>query len=183
VNSNSDQKRERLSQGFVHVYTGQGKGKSTAALGLTLRAAGAGLRVFLAQFLKCGQFSEIKALKRFDDLVTVRQYGSGGFIKDQPEEKDFALARQGLEETRQALLSGEYDMVIMDEANVAVHHGLFGPKALVDMIDQKPKHVELIITGRHADKRVIEKADLVTELLEVKHYYSEGTSARKGVEF
>ena len=107
-------------KGFVQVYTGNGKGKTTAALGLALRAAGAGLNVFIGQFLKQGDYSEINALKRFDDLITVRQYGQGHFVRGEPSPEEVASARTGLTELRAALVSGTYDLVIAEEGNVAV---------------------------------------------------------------
>ena len=168
--------------GYVHVYTGDGKGKTTAALGLALRAAGAGMNVFIAQFAKARTCSEHKALERFSDLVTIRRYGSGRFIGDRPTESDKAATRQGIEEARSALLSGAYQMVILDEANVATKLGLLPVEALVALIAERPADVELVITGRGADASVIEAADLVTEMRAVKHYHERGVQARPGIE-
>ncbi|MFW6138831.1 MAG: cob(I)yrinic acid a,c-diamide adenosyltransferase [Spirochaetota bacterium] len=169
-------------KGYVQVYTGNGKGKTTAALGQALRAAGGGLRVFIAQFLKGIHYSELDSLKRFEDLITVRQYGKKGFVKNHPAARDKHLALQGLEEAKQAVISGNYDMVVLDEANVAVHMGLFPVEKLLEIIDQKPRHVELIITGRNAHNQLIARADLVTEMKEVKHYFHNGVKARRGIE-
>ena len=169
-------------KGFIQVYTGDGKGKTTAALGLAVRAAGAGLRVFIAQFMKGREYSELKALERFRDLITVKQYGLRSFIEDKPSDDDIRCAAEGLREVREALTSGAYDLVILDEANMAVHFGLFTVDQLLDVMEAKPGHVELVITGRCSDPRIIEKADLVTEMVEVKHYYSRGVKARKGIE-
>ena len=168
--------------GYVHVYTGNGKGKTTAALGLALRAAGAGMKVFIAQFAKARTCSEHKALERFSDLITIRLYGHGGFIGDQPTESDKAAARQGLEETRSALLSGAYQVVILDEANVATRLGLLPAEDLIALIAERPADVELVITGRGADASVLKAADLVTEMRAVKHYYERGVQARPGIE-
>ncbi len=168
--------------GYVQVYTGNGKGKTTAALGLTLRAAGAGLRVFFAQFLKCGEYSEIAALRRFEDLVTVRQYGCPEFVTGAPGEEDRAAARRGRLEAREALVSGEYGVVVLDEVNVAVRLGLFSAGEVLELLDARPPEVELVLTGRDADPRIVERADLVTEMREVKHYYRQGIKARKGIE-
>ena len=169
-------------QGHIQVYTGDGKGKTTAALGLALRAAGAGVRVFIAQFAKARPTAEMAALQRFEDLITVKQYGRSGFIVGEPEPEDIRAAQQGLEEAQKAITSGEYSLVILDEANVAVDLGLFSVQALLAAVNVKPEHLEIVITGRNAHKRIIERADLVTEMREVKHYYSKGVKARRGIE-
>jgi len=168
--------------GYVQVYTGDGKGKTTAALGLALRAAGAGMRVFIAQFAKAATRSENIALERYADLITVRQYGQGRFIKAMPTPEDVQAARRGLGEAKTALASGEFRVVILDEANVATYFNLFSVDDLLGAMDAKPPQVELVITGRRADRRVIERADLVTDMREVKHYYAAGVRARIGIE-
>ncbi|MGC9318830.1 MAG: cob(I)yrinic acid a,c-diamide adenosyltransferase [Armatimonadota bacterium] len=170
------------NRGYVQVYTGEGKGKTTAALGLALRAAGAGLRVLIAQFVKGMHYSELDALQRFDDLIDVRQYGRACFIHGQPSAVDVQAARDGLAEVRQELLSARWDVVILDEANIATHFGLFSVDDLLTVIEERPEGVELVITGRRADPRVIEAADLVTEMRAVKHYYQQGVKARRGIE-
>ena len=169
-------------RGYIQVYTGDGKGKTTAALGLALRAAGAGLRVRIIQFMKGAEASEITALWRLSDLITVRRYGRAGFVEGAPEEEDVRLAREGLAEAERAVVCGDYDMVILDEANVAAYFGLFSVSDLLRLMDKKPEHMELVITGRKADPQVIERADIVTEMCEIKHYYHRGVSARKGIE-
>jgi cob(I)alamin adenosyltransferase len=169
-------------KGYIQVYTGNGKGKTTAALGLAFRAAGAGLRVFIGQFIKMGDYSEIKALARFSDLITVKQFGQGRFIKGKPSLEDMSSAASGLKEIQERLLAGEFDVVIVEEGNVAVSAGLFSEKELLDLMDRKPPQVEMIITGRGALPSVIEKADLVTEMKEIKHYYHQGVVARVGIE-
>ena len=169
-------------QGFVQVYTGDGKGKTTAALGLALRAAGAGLRVYFGQFIKNADYSEIKALARFADCITVRQFGRGCFLLTEPAPEDRAAARRGLDNVRQALVSGDYDLVIADEANVAVALGLIEPDDLVALIDLRPEQVELVLTGRSAPDAVLTRADLVTEMRCVRHYYDRGVLARPGIE-
>lgn len=166
----------------MQVYTGDGKGKTTAAFGLALRAAGAGLKVFIAQFIKGKKYSELNAIARFSDLITLKQYGRGCFIKRTPEPEDVDAAREGLEAVKEALASGEYDVVILDEANVAVNVGLFPVRELLELIASKPEDVEMVITGRYADGKVVEKADLVTEMKKVKHYYDKGITARPGIE-
>lgn len=175
-------KQDMMMKGYVQVYTGDGKGKTTAALGLSLRAAGAGLRVFIAQFIKMGDYSEIKALVRFSDLITVEQYGLGRFIKGKPSIEDIEAAGKGLEKVRAVLMAARHDVVIMEEANVAVMCGLFSVDDILKLIAIKPETVELIITGRGADPRIIEKADLVTEMKSIKHYYDQGIQARVGIE-
>ncbi len=169
-------------KGYVQVYTGDGKGKTTAALGLALRAAGAGLRVYIAQFIKGGDYSEITALERFPELITVKQYGRGCFIQGKPEEEDVRLAEAAVTEVEEIMASGNYQMVILDEANVATFFNLLPVERLIECIRKKPDAVELVITGRRADPRIMEMADLVTEMKEVKHYYHNGVEARVGIE-
>jgi cob(I)alamin adenosyltransferase len=169
-------------KGYVQVYTGDGKGKTTAALGLAMRAAGAGFKVYFAQFVKGMAYSEHVALERFTDCITVKQYGRSCFIKAEPEAEDVRMAREGLVEIREIMLSGRFQVVVLDEANIATRYHLFPVDALLDLIRVKPDNVELVITGRDADPRVIDAADLVTEMKEIKHYYQKGVSARDGIE-
>jgi cob(I)alamin adenosyltransferase len=169
-------------KGFVQVYTGDGKGKTTAALGLALRAAGAGFRVFIAQFVKGMRYSELDAITKLSDSITIRQYGRDCFINGQPTEDDRSLANSGLQEVRKILLSGNYRLVILDEANIAIYYNLFTLSELLDLIRNRPEHVELVITGRGAHPRLLEEADLVTEMREIKHYYQRGIAARLGIE-
>jgi cob(I)alamin adenosyltransferase len=171
-----------MRKGYVQVYTGDGKGKTTAALGLAFRAAGAGFRVFIAQFIKKGKYSEHKALERFADLITVRQFGHGFILKGQATEADIAAARAGLGEIGEAIRSGSYDVVIVDEVNVALYYRLIDVEDVLGWIHAKPSTVELVLTGRNADERVIAEADLVTEMKEIKHYYQRGVKARVGIE-
>lgn len=169
-------------RGYIQVYTGDGKGKTTAALGLALRAVGAGLRVFIAQFAKGMEYSELKTLSRFSDSIVVRQYGRDCFIYGEAKERDRELAEAGLREVREVILGGRYDLVILDEANIATYFNLFSVEALLELLQSKPEHMEIVITGRRADPRLIEVADLVTEMKEVKHYFRRGVQARKGIE-
>ena len=169
-------------KGYVHVYTGNGKGKTTAAIGLAIRAAGAGMRVYIAQFVKGMHYSELDALDRYSDRITLKQYGRECFIEKEPEKEDFEAARQGLEEMKGILASGDYQMVILDEANIATRYNLFSPDELIELVRSKPESVELVITGRNADPKVIALADLVTEMKEIKHYYNRGVQARPGIE-
>ena len=169
-------------QGYVQVYTGDGKGKTTAALGLAVRAAGAGLKVYMAQFIKQGPYSEIKGLQALSSCISVEQFGCGGFIKGQPSAQDVAAARKGLEKVTSILTAGHHQVVILDEANVAVALGLFSEKTLLDTIAAKPHAVEIIITGRGATPKIMAAADLVTEMKAIKHYYKNGVQARLGIE-
>jgi cob(I)alamin adenosyltransferase len=168
-------------KGYIQVYTGNGKGKTTAALGLALRSAGAGLRVFVGQFLKQGDYSEIKALSRFD-TVTVEQFGMGKFVRGMPSDQEKAAARKGYARLCDILTAGSHDLVIVDEGNVAVTCHLISEKELLSLMDRKPEAVELVITGRGASPAVMDRADLVTEMKEIKHYYHQGVAARRGIE-
>ena len=169
-------------RGYIQVYTGDGKGKTTAALGLAIRAAGAGLKVYMAQFLKHGEYSEIRGLNRLSDTITVEQFGCGRFIKGRPSDEDVAAARRGLNQIKAILKAGKHAVVILDEANVAVSLNLFSENELLEIIDHKPDNVEIIITGRGAGPGIIEAADLVTEMKEIKHYFKNGVEARVGIE-
>ena len=168
--------------GYVQVYTGNGKGKTTAAIGLAVRALGAGWKVFFAQFLKAGAYSEHKALAKFADRLTIKTYGRNVYIKGKPEDEDRRLAQAGYKEIVEIVASGHYRLVILDEANVAVHYGVLMVEQILDLIERRDKGVELVITGRYAHPRLIERADLVTEMREVKHYFSRGIKARNGIE-
>ncbi len=167
---------------YIHVYTGNGKGKTTAALGLALRAAGADLKVFIGQFLKRGNYSEIKAITRFSELITAEQFGGKRFIRGEITEKDKKLAAQGLKRIKEIVLSGNYDLVILDEINVAMNLKLLSCREVLEVIESKPANVEMVLTGRSAPDQIIEKADLVTEMKLIKHYFSKGIKARKGIE-
>lgn len=177
-----EENRAPFERGYVQVYTGNGKGKTTAAIGLAVRAVGAGLRVFFAQFIKSSRYSEIKGLECFGDRIVCRQYGSGCWLRGQPSQEDTLLAREGLKEVGDILTSGHYQVVILDEANVATLFNLLDVEDLLTLIDRKPESVELVFTGRGADPRLIERADLVTKMQEVKHYYRRGVLARAGIE-
>lgn len=171
-----------MRKGYIQVYTGNGKGKTTAALGLAVRAAGAGLRIFIAQFIKQMKCSEHVLLEELSDRITVKQYGKGLIMGRKPSPADINAARAGYDEIKNILLSKEYDMVILDEANVAAHYGLITVQELLELMALKPKNVELVITGRYADQKVMDAADLVTEMREIKHYHSQGVQARRGIE-
>ena len=180
-----DNMRDTYSRGYVQVYTGNGKGKTTAAIGLAMRALGAGMHVFFAQFIKGGKYSEIEMLEALSGQgasIVCRQYGEGCFIVREAAESDAVAAKRGLEEVRAAMKSGDYQLIVLDEANVASSLGLLAAEELVSLIDEKPEMVELVFTGRNAPNVLIERADLVTEMKEIKHYYRQGVRARKGIE-
>jgi cob(I)alamin adenosyltransferase len=172
-----------FKRGYIQVYTGNGKGKTTAALGLGLRASGDGLNVFMLQFMKGRRYSEIDAIDKIENF-TIVQHGRDEFVsKKDPEQVDVDLARGGFEKAKEVLLSGIYDVVILDELNVAVDFGLIPLGEALNLIKSKPEHVELVLTGRGAPEEFIELADLVTEMREIKHFYEKGVEARKGIEF
>jgi cob(I)alamin adenosyltransferase len=169
-------------KGYVQVYTGDGKGKTTAAIGLSVRAAGAGLKVYIAQFIKMGDYSEIRALKKFSGSITVEQFGLGRFIKGRPSEEDIEAAKAGIKKVKSLMASRDYDIVILEEASVAATCGLISVNDILDLISSKPEKTKLVITGRGAAQEIIEKADLVTEMKEIKHYFKKGVTARTGIE-
>jgi cob(I)alamin adenosyltransferase len=170
-------------KGYIHVYTGNGKGKTTAAFGLALRAVGAGKKVFFAQFVKGKIYAEIEAVNKFLPDITIKQYGLGCFIVEKPTEKDIEAAQKGLTEITAIIQSGKYDVIVLDEANIALFYNLFSLNSLIEALRTKPESTEIIITGRYAPQEIIDMADLVTEMKEVKHYYNEGVEARKGIEY
>lgn len=170
-------------QGYIHLYTGNGKGKTTAALGLALRAAGAGKRVFFAQFVKGKLYSEIEAINRFIHAIKVEQYGRGCFITEGTTQEDINAAKRGLAAVEKVITEENYDMVVLDEACIAIYFKLFTSAELINVVQKRPQSMEIVITGRYATDDLIEQADLVTEMKEIKHYYNSGIEARLGIEF
>ncbi|MEO5356662.1 MAG: cob(I)yrinic acid a,c-diamide adenosyltransferase [Nitrospirae bacterium YQR-1] len=171
-----------MFKGYVAVYTGSGKGKTTAAVGQVVRAMGRGLRVFFAQFIKSKDSGELIAFRAFGDLIRFKHYGRG-FVFGNPTQEDIEAAREGFNEIKSVLLSGHYQVVVLDEINTAVSAGLIEPDAVISLIHSKPESVELILTGRGAGEDVIACADLVTECREIKHYYNSAVTAREGIEY
>ncbi len=173
-----------MERGLVQVYTGDGKGKTTAALGVALRAVGHGLKVLVIQFMKGNaRYGELESAKRLSPHLTIMPMGGEGFVsKSHPDPLDRERALQGFDLAKKAIASGDYDIVILDEINTAIEYGLIPLSDLLQLIDSKPITVELILTGRNAKPEVLEKADLVTEMIDRKHYYEKGISARKGIE-
>ncbi len=170
-------------QGCVQIYTGNGKGKTTASAGLALRAVGAGMRVFIGQFIKNKDSAEMKLLRERCPEVDIVQFGAGGFITSTPSGNDLEKAHNGIEHLRNALACDDYDMVIADEILGALSAGVVTLDEITTLIAERPSHLELIFTGRNAPQEIIEKADLVTEMNCIKHYYDKGVQARKGIEF
>ena len=171
-------------QGQVQIYTGDGKGKTTAALGLALRAAGRGYRTYFGQFMKARPSGERAAARRLGGLITFATFGRPGLIRTagRPDPEDVRRARRGLDLCRKAMLSGRYDIVVLDEINVALHFGLLGLPDVLALLDEKPPSVELVLTGRRAPEALIRRAGLVTEMKEIKHYFQAGVPARHGIE-
>jgi len=173
-----------MKKGLIQVYTGNGKGKTTAALGLALRAVGHRLRVLVIQFMKGNiNYGELESSKKLSPYLTVIQSGRETFVsKTNPDPVDIRLAQEGFDLAKKAMADEAYDIIILDEIIVAVDYGLIPLSDLLRLLDTKPNGVELILPGRNAKPEIIEKADLVTEMVEQKHYYQNGVEAREGVE-
>ena len=169
-------------KGYIQVYTGNGKGKTTAAIGLAMRAVGAGKKVYIGQFIKSMHYSELNALKKMEPDIKIKQYGVGCFIGKSPEQEDRDAAKNALKEIIKIIHSQKYDIVIMDEINMALYFKLISLEDVISVLDQKPESMELVLTGRFAPQEIIDRADLVTEMQEVKHYYAVGVEAREGIE-
>ena len=175
---------QKAFPGYLQVYTGNGKGKTTAALGLALRAAGHGQATFIGQFLKGQRYGELRSVRRLSPLVAIRQFGRRGFVHvtRNPDDEDVRRARRGLAACQRAMLSGKYRIVVLDEINVALHFRLLERADVERLLDEKPAEVELVLTGRYAPAWLIRRADLVTVMENRKHYYDQGVGARVGIE-
>ncbi len=173
-----------MKKGLIQVYTGAGKGKTTAAIGQAMRACGHGLRAIMLQFMKGNiDYGELKIAGLVPDFV-IEQHGLPTFVeKGNPSEEDLKLARKGFDRAREVIQSGEFDIVILDEINVAVDYGLISLEEVLEVMEQKPQTVELILTGRYAHPEIVKTADLVTEMLDIKHHYDGGVQAREGIEY
>lgn len=180
----SDKEKAREFKGTVQVYTGNGKGKTTAALGLAMRAAGHGFKTYIGQFMKGQRYGELVSVKRLSPWITLEQFGRKGFlhVTENPEEEDIRRAKRGLRRCLKAMLSGKYRIIVLDEINIALHFHLLSEKDVLAFLDQKPNDIEVILTGRYAPISLIRRADLVTEMKEKKHYYRKGLAARPGIE-
>ena len=168
-------------KGYVHVYTGNGKGKTTAAFGLAVRALCAGYRVYIGQFVKSMKYNETKLTEQFPTLC-VEQLGSGCYIHRKPNEKDVLMAQKALAHCAEILRNGSYDIVVLDELTIALHFGLVELDEVLKALRERKPDVEVIVTGRYAPKGLIDMADLVTEMQEVKHYYQQGVLSRNGID-
>jgi cob(I)alamin adenosyltransferase len=180
----STQGSNGIGKGYVQVYTGNCKGKTTAALGLALRGAGHGLKTHIGQFMKGQDYGELEAAKMMAPYLTIEQYGRPGWVhvEDPAAKEDVELARKGLERSKKVMGSGEYDIIVLDEINTAYSFHLITLEDMMEFILAKPEGVELVFTGRYAPQELITEADLVTEMTEVKHYFNEGVQARDGIE-
>lgn len=178
----------KKSQGLIHIYTGDGKGKTTAALGLALRALGAGKKVAIIQFMKEGDHSEHKAIKKYKLPILIESYGIGYYKilgDNKPKSSHQKAAQKALERARDIIASYKYDLIILDEINVAIGFGLIEVDEVISIlnIDNKDRKSEIVLTGRKAHPKLIKNADLVTEAKKVKHYFDKGVKARKGIEY
>ena len=173
-----------LGKGYVQVYTGNSKGKTTAALGLAFRAMGHGLRTYVGQFMKGQHYGELEAAKLVHPYITIEQYGKDTFthVQNPPHEKDVRIAQEGLARAMDAMFSGEYDIIIFDEIITSHFFHLISLEDMLEIIASKPEGVEVVLTGRYAPPELIDAADLVTEMAEVKHYFQNGVGARDGIE-
>jgi len=176
--------RKRLKQGLIQVYTGAGKGKTTCALGLALRAVGQGFKVFMVQFLKTDDTGETQAARRLAPDFTMQSFGVSGFPRlSDPDPKTVDAARQAFALARRTILAGEHDLVILDEVNLCLAYGLAPLAEMLEVLRQRPPYVEVVLTGRSAPPELVDLADLVTEMRPVKHYYEAGVKARRGIEW
>jgi len=173
-------------QGLVLINTGPGKGKTTAAMGTALRAVGNGMRVLMLQFLKGSwHYGELDAVKAFGDTFVMKQMGRG-FVKiggAETDPEDIRMVEDAWQEAREAILSGEWDMVILDEINYAISYGMLDPAKVAETLKTRPPMVHVILTGRNAHPSLVEIADTVTEMREIKHAYQKGILAQRGIEY
>jgi len=175
---------DRFKKGLIQVYTGNGKGKTTAALGLCFRAAGHGYRSYVIQFMK-GQivYGELNSAKMTNGLISIEQMGRPDFVsKENPERIDIEMAQEALRLAEKVIKSNEYDIVVLDEVNVAADFKLIDIDEVLRILREKPENVEVVLTGRYAPQEFLDIADLVSEVREVKHYYTRGIDARDGIE-
>lgn len=172
-------------KGYIQVYTGNGKGKTTAALGLALRAAGRGKKTYVAQFMKKGEYGELLSVAKYlNEFITIEQFGLPGFhyTGEEVTEEELQAALTGVDAVKQAIESKKYDIIILDEVNVLLYFKIISPDLILKIIDEKPEDIELVLTGRNAPEDILKRADLVTEMKEVKHYYMQDVPARLGIE-
>ncbi|MBN1366111.1 MAG: cob(I)yrinic acid a,c-diamide adenosyltransferase [Syntrophaceae bacterium] len=181
---NEKKSAAKKNTGLIMVFTGNGKGKTTAAFGQALRAIGQGYKIFILQFMKGRKYGEFIAAEKYLPPLTIRLSGLDSFVmRDNPAAIDIELAQKGLSTARKAIMSGKYDMVVLDEINVALYFNLLKLKDVIDLIKNKPPALDLILTGRYAPKEIIKLADTVSDVQEVKHHYNAGIKERAGIEY
>jgi cob(I)alamin adenosyltransferase len=169
-------------RGYIHIYTGDGKGKTTAALGLAIRAAGYGMKTYIGQFMKGQHYGELTSL-RDHPCITIEQYGDVECVhREEITQKHVDQAQRGLKRAREIIMSNQYDIIVLDEINVAVWFDLIATHEVLELLNNRPEHVEIILTGRRAPEALVEIADVVSEIKEIKHYFSRGITARTGIE-
>lgn len=173
-----------LTKGYIQIYTGNGKGKTTAAIGQVVRAAGFGLKSYIAQFMKEYPYNELLSLQNLSEWITIEQFAGDDFVykKSLPGDEEIIKAELGLKTAMENMRSGNYNLIVLDEALVAIYFKLITTGQVLKFFENKPDDLELILTGRYAPPELIEKADLVTEMKDVKHYYQQGVTSRKGIE-
>lgn len=177
-----------MGKGYLHVYTGSGKGKTTAAFGLAVRALCAGKNVYVGQFVKSMKYNETRIEELFANAdssfgkITIEQFGRGCFINKDPEQVDIDLTVEGLDKCAEVMASGKYDVVILDEITIATWFKLLTPQQVIDALNKRAPQIEVVITGRRAPQELIDIADLVTDMQEVKHYYQQGVLSRNGID-
>ena len=177
-----------MEKGYIHVYTGGGKGKTTAAFGLAVRVLCAGKNVYVGQFVKSMKYNETRIEKLFANAdnsfgrILIEQFGRGCFINKDPEQVDIDLAVEGLDKCAEVMASGKYDVVILDEVTIATWFKLLTPQQVIDALNKRAPQIEVVITGRRAPQELIDMADLVTDMQEVKHYYQQGVLSRNGID-
>jgi len=174
----------KLEQGFIQVYTGNGKGKTTAAIGLAVRALGAGLKVYFVQFMKNYPYGEIKILESLKPNLVLKRYGTDDFVfkKKPPAAELINEMSDGLREAKQAMLSGKYDLIILDEILVSIYFKIFSVQDVINFLKEKPHCAEVVLTGRYSPPEINDLADLVSEIREIKHYYQNGIQSRSGID-
>ena len=170
-----------MEKGYIHIYTGDGKGKTTAAFGLAVRALCAGKSVYIGQFVKSMQYNETRVTEKFD-RIRIEQFGNGCMLTREAVEDDVRMAHEGLVRCKEILLSDEYDLVILDELTIALFLGLLESDEVLNLLRSKRPETEVVVTGRYASKELIDIADLVTDMREVKHYYTQGVLSRDGID-
>ncbi|KUG25923.1 cob(i)alamin adenosyltransferase [hydrocarbon metagenome] len=176
--------RKHLEKGYIQIYTGNGKGKTTAAIGQAIRASGAGFKSLIIQFMKEYPYSELKALEHFKEYITIEQYCGDEFVykKELPNEEEKNKAKLALQKVKDEFSKDNYDIIILDEVIVSIYFKLVELQDVIDVVKLKPSKKELILTGRYCPQELIDHADLVTEMKEVKHYYANGVLSRRGFE-